>query len=192
MKRVSFTDMLYEERRARREALSQEERAKVEANFVDVELRGITRHPLTGRPVIGFNTDNGPVRFHVSWDDAYNIISGGFEFWFYATLTNVQSPISSGNPQSAGFQTDGQSVEPPAKSSSACCADEYFPPRKVSSKYGDHRPPIERIVNVPRLLSNFQYPSMRFSTGWFATPMVKAAGRTFKSVRSCISRSVRG
>lgn len=38
-------------------------------------------------------------------------------------LTCSQSPISHGSPSSPGLPHDGQSVEPLAKSSSACCGE---------------------------------------------------------------------
>ena len=188
MTRPSFADIIYHERRTRRDGLSSNERESVESNFANARLGGISRHPLTGRPTILFITDNGPARYHLNWDDAQNIISGGFDFWFAHTLINCQSPMSSGSPHLAGFHVDGQSVDPLDKSSKACCADKYLPPRNSSSKYGSHLPLIQRIVNIPRRLSNIQYPFIRISIG-FGKAMVTVAGRAFKSVQ-LLQRSI--
>lgn len=43
---------------------------------------------------------------------------------YRASVERFQSPISSGNPNSDGSPQEGQSVWPPAKSSSACCGEE--------------------------------------------------------------------
>lgn len=42
---------------------------------------------------------------------------------YRASLCQLQSPTSSGNPSSDGSPQDGQSVYPPAKSSNACCGE---------------------------------------------------------------------
>ncbi len=42
---------------------------------------------------------------------------------YRASLCQVQASISSGSPSSDGSPQEGQSVYPPAKSSSACCGE---------------------------------------------------------------------
>ncbi|MCE4371793.1 hypothetical protein [Xanthomonas hortorum] len=100
--------------------------------YQPVALRAVGTPP-TDHHVVGlaFDTARGTaadaLRLRLSVEDAERValelLNAVAIQRYRASLCQLHSPMSSGNPSSDGSPQDGQSVCPPAKSSSACCGE---------------------------------------------------------------------
>ncbi|MBB4726371.1 hypothetical protein [Xanthomonas arboricola] len=116
------------------ELLADEVSGRVALNpaYQTVSLRAVGTPP-TNHEVVGlaFDTPRGTaadaLRLRLSVQDAERValelLNAVAIQRYRASLCQLHSPISSGKPSSDGSPQDGQSVCPPAKSSSACCGE---------------------------------------------------------------------